>query len=62
MDVMLSRELVAAHVDQMSVELPSWRLEIPEHRCETHTFVCLVLLSSIVRLVASNHAVVQSKF
>lgn len=62
MDVTLSRELVAAHVDQMSVELRSWHLEISEHCCETHTFVCLVLLDSIVRLVVSNHAVVQNKF
>ena len=59
---MLNRELVAAHVDQMSVELRSWRLETSEHCCETNTFVCLILLGSIVRLVVANHAVVQNKF
>lgn len=61
MDVTLSRELAAAHVDQTSVELQSWRLETSEHCCETNTFVCLALLGSIVRLVVSSHTVVQNK-
>lgn len=61
MDVMLNRELVAAHVDQMSVELRCWHLEISEYCCETHTFVCRVL-GSIVHLVVPNHALVQNKF
>lgn len=62
MDVVLNCELVAAHVDQMSVELRSWHLETSEHCCETNTFVCLVLLGSIVLLVVSNHVVVPNKF
>jgi len=62
MDVTLTRESLAAHVDQMSVQLRSWRLATLEPCCETNTFVCLVLLGRIVRSVVPSHAVVQHKF
>lgn len=60
--MMLSHELVAADVDQMSAELQFWCLGTSEHCCETNTFVCLALLGSIVHLVVSSHAIVQNRF
>lgn len=52
--VVLNHERVAADVDQESAGLQSWCLEMSDHCRETNTFVCLVLLGSIVHLVVSR--------